>query len=82
MSTRIGSLAIVESTLRDVAQSQTTLADLQTQISSGYKSQTFQGLNGTVEQFTQVTSELNRATQFNTNNTLNLSKLNTADTTH
>lgn len=79
MSTRIGSLALVTDTLRDVSASQTTLADLQTQISSGYKSQTFEGLNGTVEQYTQVNSQLSRATQFNTNNTLNISKLNTAD---
>jgi flagellar hook-associated protein 3 FlgL len=80
MTTRIGSLALVTDTLRDVASSQTTLATLQQQISSGMKSQNFQGLNGSVEQYTQVTSELNRATQFNTNNTLNISKLNTADT--
>ena len=81
MSTRIGSLALVTDTLRDMSSSQTTLADLQTQISSGMKSQNFEGLNGVVEQYTQVTSELNRATQFSTNNTLNISKLNTADTT-
>jgi len=67
-------------TLRNVSQSQETLANLQQQISSGYKSQTFGGLNGSVEQFAQVTSELNRANQFNTNNQLNISKLNTADT--
>ena len=79
MSTRIGSLALVTETLKDMSASQTTLANLQTQISSGMKSQTFQGLNGDVEQYTQVTSELNRATQYNTNNTLNVSKLNTAD---
>ena len=81
MSTRIGSLALVTDTLRDMSASQTTLADLQTQISSGMKSQNFAGLNGVVEQYTQVTSELNRASQFSTNNTLNISKLNTADTT-
>ena len=79
MGTRIGSLALITNTLQDVSQSQTTLATLQEQISSGMKSQTFQGLNGDVEQFAQVTSELSRASQFNTNNTLNISKLNTAD---
>ena len=81
MSTRIGSLALVQSTLKDMSASQTTLADLQTEISSGMKSQTFQGLNGDVEAYTQVTSELSRATQYSTNNTLNVSKLNTADAT-
>ncbi len=81
MSTRIGSLSLINDTLRDVTQSQTKLGDLQEQISSGYKSQTFGGLNGSVEAFTQVTGQMDRATQFNTNNALNVSKLQTADVT-
>ncbi len=78
-ATRIGSLSLVNDVLRDVTQSQTKLADLQLQISSGYKSDTFAGLNGSVEKFTQVTAQLSRAKQFNSNNQVNISKLQTAD---
>ena len=78
-ASRIGSLSLVTDVLRDVSSSQLKLADLQNQISSGYKSQDFAGLNGSVEQFTQVESQINRATQFNRNNQLNIAKLQTAD---
>jgi flagellar hook-associated protein 3 FlgL len=79
VSTRIGSLSLITDTLRDVSASQTKLSALQNQISSGYKSQNFAGLDGSVEQFTQIDSQLSRAKQFNTNNQLNISKLQTAD---
>ncbi len=78
-TSRVGSLSLVTDVLRDVSSSQTKLGELQYQISSGYKSRDFAGLNGSVEQFTQVTSQINRATQFNRNNALNIAKLQTAD---
>ena len=80
VASRIGSLALVNDTLRDVSLSQTKLSQLQNQISSGYKSQTFEGLNGSVEQFTQVNGQIDRATQYSNGNQLNISKLQTADT--
>jgi flagellar hook-associated protein 3 FlgL len=79
VSTRIGSLSLITDTLRDVNSSQTKLSALQNQISSGYKSQTFAGLDGSVEQFTQIDAQLSRTRQFNDNNRLNISKLQTAD---
>ena len=79
VSTRIGSLSLITDTLRDVSSSQTKLSALQNQISSGYKSQNFVGLDGSVEQFTQIDGQLSRAKQFNDNNRLNISKLQTAD---
>jgi flagellar hook-associated protein 3 FlgL len=79
VASRVGSLSLVTDVLRDVSSSQTKLADLQNQISSGYKSRTFAGLDGSVEQFTKVNSQISRAAQFNTNNTLNITKLQTAD---
>ena len=79
VATRVGSMALMNNTLLDVGQTQVKLAELQMQISGGYKSQTFAGLNGSVEQFTQVTGQIDRATQFGTNNALNISKLQTAD---
>jgi Flagellin and related hook-associated proteins len=77
VDTRIGSLALINDTLRDVSSSQTRLADLQQQISSGLKSRDFAGLNGSVEQFTQVNGQIERAQQFAINNRLNISKLQT-----
>lgn len=78
-SGRIGSLALINDTLRDVTSSQTKISTLQNQISSGYKSKDFAGLNGSVEQFTQLGIQLDRARQFKINNELNISKLQTAD---
>lgn len=79
VATRIGSLSLVNDTLRDVTTSQTKLSELQNQISSGLKSQNFAGLNGSVEQFTQINGQIDRAKQFSINNQLNITKLQTAD---
>lgn len=79
VSGRIGSLSLVNDTLRDMATSQTKLAELQNQISSGYKSPNFAGLEGSVEKFTLVNSQLNRAKQYNDNNAVNIAKLQTVD---
>lgn len=78
-SSRVGSLSLVNEVLRDVSNTQVRLGELQTQISSGYQSPNFAGINGSVEKFTQVTSQLNRSKQFNSNNMLNITKLQTAD---
>jgi flagellar hook-associated protein 3 FlgL len=78
-TSRVGSLSLVNDVLRDVGSSQVKLAELQNQISSGYKSRNFAGLNGSVEQFTQVESQISRATQYNRNNQLNITKLQTVD---
>jgi flagellar hook-associated protein 3 FlgL len=78
-SSRVGSLSLLTDIQRDTSVTQRRLADLQNQISSGFKSKDFAGLNGSVEQFSQVTAQINRAKQFNANNVVNVSKLQTAD---
>ena len=78
-SSRIGSLSIITDTLRDVSLSQNKLGELQNQISSGYKSRDFEGLDGSVEQFTQITAQLGRTQQYSTSNKGNIAKLQTAD---
>ncbi len=80
VASRIGSLALTNDTLRDISFSQERLSQLQNQISSGFKSQDFVGLNGGVEQFAQINGQLDRAKQYQANNKLNISKLQTADT--
>ncbi|MFZ8518400.1 hypothetical protein ACO1MH_15070, partial [Staphylococcus aureus] len=67
---RIGSVAVLNSTMQDVALSQTKLATLQNQISSGYKSQNFEGLNGSVEIFTELTNKQRIDGQYKTSNTV------------
>ncbi|MFZ4541706.1 MAG: hypothetical protein ACOYNL_07850 [Rickettsiales bacterium] len=79
VASRIGSLSLITDTLRDVTASQVRLSDLQNQISSGNKARNFAGLNGSVEKFTQINGQMNRATQYSANNQLNISKLQTAD---
>lgn len=76
---RIGSFALIEHTLNDVRQSQKQLSDLQTQISSGLKAQDFEGINGSVEQFTQINAQIDRSKQFNVSNQVSIAKLQTAD---
>lgn len=79
VTARVGSLSLVNDTLRDVTATQNKLGELQNQISSGLKSQDFQGLNGDVEQFNLVTGQLDRTKQYSNNNLLNVTKLQTAD---
>jgi flagellar hook-associated protein 3 FlgL len=76
---RVGSLSLLTDIQRDVTLTQGRLSDLQNQISSGYKSRTFAGLDGSVEQYTLINSQINRTNQFIRNNELNISRLQTAD---
>ncbi len=78
---RIGSVNLLNSTLQDVTSVQEQLATLQTQISSGNVAQTFQGLNGNVENYSELDARLNRTDQFTTSNDSTISSLQTADET-
>lgn len=77
--TRIGSVALYNSTMKDVSDVQKKLADLQQQISSGNVAQDFRGLNGQVEQFTQLQAKMDAAKRQIESNQLALSRMNTAD---
>lgn len=77
--TRLGSVSLLNETMRDVSNVQSQLATLQEQISSGVKASTFKGLNGQVEQYTQLESKIRRTDQFTQTNEIIISRLNTAD---
>lgn len=77
--TRIGNLALHSGTLRDIASVQSKLATLQEQISSGIKANNFEGLNGQVEQYVQLEAKVRQSQQFIESNTLNVSRMKTAD---
>lgn len=77
--TRVGSVALVNSTLADIATTQQKLADMQMQISSGYQSSDFAGLNGSVERFSLLQAQQRRTDQFQQENAATVSQLQTAD---
>jgi len=77
--TRVGSLALYNSTMKDVAGTQQKLAKLQQQISSGLKADTFEGLNGQVEQYTLLQAKIRTSERFTETNSVNIARLKTAD---
>ncbi|MFO0110084.1 MAG: hypothetical protein ACK52W_06080 [Alphaproteobacteria bacterium] len=76
---RVSTFALFNSTFRDVNDQFTKLADLQTQISSGFKANNFEKLNGEVERFTFLEANQRQLKQFIQSNQVNISRLNIAD---
>ena len=76
---RVTNFAMTNRTLSDVGDVQKQLANLQQQISSGLKSQDFKGLNGQVEQYTQLQARISNATAFQNSNQNGIARLQTAD---
>ena len=76
---RLGSATLLNTTLKDVGSLQAKLAEMQTQISSGYKSSDFAGLNGSVERFTLLESQQRRTEQYTQQNSIAKARLQTAD---
>lgn len=76
--TRVSTLSIHQRTVSDFTRVQSNLATLQNQISSGVKTDTFLGLVGDVEQFTGLESEIDKLNTLITNNTENISRINTS----
>lgn len=77
----ISTFGNLQTLLQNMTQVQTELANNQEAISSGYKSQTFDGINGNIEQFTSLNSQIARLKNFQQNNTSIISQLNTSNTT-
>lgn len=77
--TRVGNVALYNNTLNDITTTQKRLAQLQEQISSGIKAQDFAGMNGQVEQYTLLEAKIRTTTSQMEGNSLNLSRINTAD---
>ena len=68
--TRISTLNGHQSMLNDAISAQAKLADLQKQISSGYKTDRFEGLFGTIEAFTALDDKIQRTNQYIENNAI------------
>ncbi|MBY0356053.1 MAG: hypothetical protein K2Q12_10065 [Rickettsiales bacterium] len=75
--TRISNFAVHQRSLSDFNSVQTRLVDLQGQISSGIKAQDFKGLNGQVEQFTNLEQAKRKAQLYQDNNAEAISRFQT-----
>lgn len=76
---RIASFTLFNNTFRDANSQFVKLADLQKQISSGYKASNFEQLNGEVERFTSLEGRQRQLTQFIQSNEVNISRLKIGD---
>lgn len=76
---RISTFSIFTTTMRDVSRTQEELFKIQAQISSGLKAETFQGLNGEVEQFVQLESKISKSKMYQQNNSINISRAETTN---
>ncbi len=74
---RVSTHSIHQSTLGDVNRTQVRLANLQNQISSGKKTNNFQGLGSQVEHFVSLESKMAKSKTYVENNAVVLSRVNT-----
>lgn len=78
---RISTYMVQQRTLGDVGVVQSNLFDLQKQISSGFKTDVFSGLDGQVEQFTALDARVRKSETYVQNNEVALSRLRTTQVT-
>lgn len=78
---RISTFSIQQQTLHNTGKTQASLADLQKQLSSGYKTDTYGGLDGQVEQFSYVDATLRKTDTYLNDTEVALGRLGTTQTT-
>jgi flagellar hook-associated protein 3 FlgL len=76
----ISTYAIFQSTIGDVSNVETNLSNLQNELSSGQKSQNFQGLGAQATQYLDLQSKLAASNQYTTNNNLISNTLDVTNT--
>lgn len=72
---RISTYALHSRTMLDVNRTQSELFDLQNQISSGFKTDNFAGLQGSVEHFTSLSAKMDKAKVYQDGNSLALTRI-------
>ena len=70
----------LQTLLQNMNTSQNTINNDQIQISSGQQSQTFDGLQGSIEQFTSMNAQITRLTAFQQSNTNTIGQMQTTNT--
>ena len=79
MIDRVSTASLYETNLSNINITQTNLAQLNEQISSGNKANTWDQLNGTVEQVSGYTTKISNIDNYTANNTVISTRLNTMD---
>lgn len=77
---RISTYGQHQMVLGNASKAQNDLAELQRQISSGVKTDSYEGLNGNVEQFSDLEQKIGKAQRYQENNTLVISRLSSTST--
>ena len=76
---RVSTYGLQQTTLRDSARTQEQLSQLQIQLSSGLKAQTFEGIANQTEQYLQLDSRISRTRLFTENNQVAITRMQTTD---
>lgn len=76
----IGTYGAMQGFLKNINVTQNSINDAQIQISSGYVSQTFDGLGGNTEQFISLTAQVTRLENYHQGSSVINSRLQTANT--
>ena len=72
---RVSTLGLHTRTLNDFGTVQSHMANLQNQISSGIKTDRFDGMNGDIEQFVNLEADVKRLQNYENNNSETISRL-------
>jgi flagellar hook-associated protein 3 FlgL len=75
---RVSTLGVFQSTLTNITKTFNDLSTLQTQISSGFKSQNFAGIFDDARQYMQLTDQIDRTTHYLSNNSIIESRIQTS----
>lgn len=78
--TNVSTYGSLQTLLQNMGQVQSNLNDAQVQTSSGKKSQTFDGISSSVEQFTALNAQVNRLTDYQQSNGVIVGQLQTTNT--
>jgi flagellar hook-associated protein 3 FlgL len=78
--TNISTFGALQSLLQNISVSQGNLITDQQQVSSGQKSQTFDGLTGSIQQFSDMNTQVSQLNNFQQSNSVVLSQLQTSNT--
>jgi len=78
--TNVSTFGSLQSLLQNMSQTQNDLNTDSEQVSSGLKSQTFDGLNGSIEQFVSLNAQVSRLQGYQQNNSVVQSQLQTTNT--
>jgi flagellar hook-associated protein 3 FlgL len=79
--TNVSTYSSLQTLLQNMGQVETDLNTAQEQVSSGEASQTYQGLSGNVQQYVSLNAQISQLTDFNSNNSVIVSQLQTSNTT-